>query len=234
MLDERAITIATDYWASHLGLRSAELFAEPFRLIGHGNAWADYEGAFALFRNGSVVVSVPARRIDSLRPHLERLPAPFSPDAFARALSAISTSVVGPARISYSRKLRSPAHPARALLATEDGAIQALREACDATQWDHGGSSIEQPCSGVFLGCQLAALAGYEIWGSTIAHIAIVTHPDFRGRGYGGSAVAHLTMRALAAGLLPQYRTLESNIASIHIAESVGFETFATSMAIRF
>jgi GNAT superfamily N-acetyltransferase len=234
MLDERAVAIATDYWAAHLGLSSAELFAEPLRVIPHGNAWADYDGAFALFRNRSVVASVPAPRIEALRSRLERLPSPFSPDDFARALAAISTSVVGPARIAYPRKLRPPDHPARALLATEDGAIQALREASDATQWEHGGSSIDQPCSGVFLGSQLVALAGYEIWGSTIAHIAIVTHPDFRGRGYGRSAVAHLTMRALAAGLLPHYRTLESNIASIHIAESVGFESFATSMAIRF
>lgn len=234
MLDDRAIAIATDYWAADLGLSAAELFAEPFQLIAHGNAWADYDGAFALFRNDSVVTSVPAERIDSLRSRLEPLRPPFSPSDLARALAAISTSVVGPARIAYPSKLRAPAHPARALLATENGAIQALREACDATQWDHGGSSIDQPCSGVFLGSQLVALAGYEIWGRTIAHIAIVTHPDFRGRGYGRSAVAHLACRALAARLLPQYRTLESNLPSIHIAESLGFESFATSMAIRF
>jgi predicted GNAT family acetyltransferase len=69
--------------------------------------------------------------------------------------------------------------------------------------------------------------------GGTSSHIAVITHPDFRGRGYGRSAVAHLAARALAAGLLPQYRTLVANHSSIHVAQSLGFELYATSMAVR-
>jgi predicted GNAT family acetyltransferase len=91
------------------------------------------------------------------------------------------------------------------------------------------------PASGVYHGNELVALAGYEVWGEMIAHIAVVTHPAFRGRGFGRCAVAHVARAALAAGLIPQYRTLESNLASIRVAESLGFSlyAYATSVAVR-
>jgi predicted GNAT family acetyltransferase len=92
---------------------------------------------------------------------------------------------------------------------------------------------MEHSCSGVFMGEQLVAIAGYEAWGGGIAHISVVTHPDFRSQGFGRSAVAHLGERTIRAGLLPQYRTLESNQASIRLAESLGFQRYATSMAVR-
>jgi predicted GNAT family acetyltransferase len=101
-------------------------------------------------------------------------------------------------------------------------------------EWEHGGSPIEHPCSGVFVRDQLASLAGYEIWSGGIAHISIVTHPEFRGDGYGRSAVAHLMERVIGAGLLPQYRTLEANGASMRLAEALGFQRYAVTVAVRF
>jgi predicted GNAT family acetyltransferase len=85
----------------------------------------------------------------------------------------------------------------------------------------------------VFVGEQLASVSGYETWGDRVAHISVITHPKQRSRGFGQRAVAHIAMRALDAGLLPQYRTLESNSASIRIAESLGFCRYAISLAIR-
>jgi predicted GNAT family acetyltransferase len=96
-----------------------------------------------------------------------------------------------------------------------------------------GGLVGECPASGVFAGGDLVALAGYEVLGSTIAHISVITHPAFRGRGFGRSTVSHLARVALAAGLVPQYRTLESNRASIRVAESLGFVHYASSVAVR-
>lgn len=113
------------------------------------------------------------------------------------------------------------------------GALDALKQSCDASEWDHGGSSIDCPSSGVFAGGRLVAVASYQVWGDVIAHLSIVTHPGYRSRGFGRSAVAHLAERAIAAGLLPQYRTLESNGASVRVAEALGFCRYATSMAVR-
>lgn len=233
MLNERTASIANTYWAIHLGCSPDELFAEPLRIVTHGAELADYCGVFALFRCGGVTASIPPDRADTLRALLSSLPHGCSPDSVASALSPVSSAVIGPAYIGYAEAASQPAHPARALGPDDAAALHALRQSCDATEWEHGGSAIAHPCSAVFAGGRVAALAGYEVWGGTIAHIAVVTHPDFRRRGFGRSAVAHIAGRAIAAGLLPQYRTLQSNRASIRVADLLGFQSYATSMAVR-
>ena len=143
--------------------------------------------------------------------------------------------MIGPAYIGYADAAHPPAHEVHSLRERDAPAAAALQRACTETEWEHGGSLVgEHPSSGIFIGNELVALAGYEIWGGTIAHISVVTHPAFRGRGFGRSAVAHIASDALAAGFVPQYRTLESNRPSIRIAESLGFSLYATSVAVRF
>lgn len=199
----------------------------------HGDELADYNGVFALFRNEAAMVSVPVDLADSLHTLLMPEASAHSPESLAMALRPVATATIGPAWIGYAEEVPAPVHSARALNTGDAAALQSLQGACAATEWEHGGSSLDQPCSGVFADGQLAAVAGYEIWGGVIAHISVVTHPEFRSRGSGRSAVAHVAGRALAAGLLPQYRTLEANAASIHIAQALGFTVYATSMAVR-
>ena len=199
MLNEHTVSIASAYWATHLGCSPNELFAEPFRLLAHGAELADYCGVFALFRDGAVTASIPPDYADTLQALLSPLPHGCSPESFASALSSVSSAVIGPAYIGYAEAAPQPAHPARALGLGDAAALDTLRQSCDATEWEHGGSPIQHPCSAVFVGGQVAALAGYEVWGGTIAHISIITHPDFRSRGFGRSAVAHLAGCAVAA-----------------------------------
>jgi GNAT superfamily N-acetyltransferase len=229
---EHTISQAASYWASHLGCSSETLFAQPLRIVTHGVDLADYDGIFALFRGEAAMVSFPPDRGESLR-HL--LPAqPFTPDRFAGAFRGANFSVIGPAYIGYAEVVRSPSYLVRSLAERDAPAAGALRAACTEIEWEHGGSpGSGRSASGIFAGSDLVALAGYEVWGGTIAHISVVTHPAFRGRGFGRSAVAHVAHVALAAGLVPQYRTLQSNRASIRIAEALGFFHYATSVAVR-
>jgi hypothetical protein len=44
----------------------------------------------------------------------------------------------------------------------------------------------------------------------------------------------HFSAQALASGLLPRYRTLDSNQPPIRIAEALGFVRYFTSVAARF
>ena len=232
MLSERAISKATSYWASHLGCSAKALFAQTLHIVSHGADLADYEGIFALFRDGAAAVSFPPDRVELLRQRLP--PQPLTPARFADAFGGSSFTVIGPAYIGYADVVRPPTHPVRSLAEHDAAAVRALRAACTETEWEHGGSVVgEQPSSGVFVGSDLVALAGYEAWGGAIAHISVITHPASRGQGFGRSAVAHLASTALAAGLVPQYRTLESNRASIRIAESLGFTHSAASVAVR-
>lgn len=233
MLNQWAVSIANAYWSVHFGCPTEELFAEPFRTLTHGDKLADYRGAWALLRNRSVMISIPPDGSETLQSLLSAVSRGCSPESFAAALQSISAAVIGPAYIGYAAIVSGPVHPARALGPGDDAALGTLQRSCDPIEWEHGGSSIEQPSSGVFCGGQLVAVAGYEMWGRTIAHISVVTHPEFRGRGLGRSAVAHLASRATAAGLLPQYRTLESNRPSLRVADSLGFQRYATSIAVR-
>jgi len=233
MLAERATSIAHTYWASHFGCSSEELFSQPFRLLAHGGELAGYGGAVALFRGDAVMASIPPDCTYTLRGMLSGMSHHVTPDDFISALRSVATVILGPAYVGYATEISQPVHPVRALDSGDRTAIHALQMSCDPIHWEHGGSSLDHPCSGVFIGDQLVAVAGYEVWGGTIAHISIITHPDFRRQGYGRNAVAHLADRAIHAGLLPQYRTLQSNLPSVRIAESLGFYPYATSVAVR-
>lgn len=233
MLSPSIVTVADAYWASHLGCPADRLFAEPLNIITHGEELSDYRGAFALFRNEAAIASVPPTCVDKLRVLLSPVLSVCSPEIFATSLAPVALKVVGPAYIGYAGAVTPPEHPARNLLPDDASALDALQQACDPTEWEHGGSVADSPASGLFAKDQLVAVASYEVWGGTIAHISVITHPVFRGQGFGGSVVAHLAQRAILKGLLPQYRTLESNVGSIRIAEALGFRRYATSMAVR-
>jgi predicted GNAT family acetyltransferase len=79
----------------------------------------------------------------------------------------------------------------------------------------------------------LVAVAGYTVWGDVIAHVAVITHPQYRRPGYGRTVVSRLTEEVLRRRLVPQYRTLEANQPSIAIAHALGFAHYATTVAVR-
>ncbi len=222
----------TRYWAAETGCAAAELFREPLSVVPHGPLLADYDGIFALFREGAARVSLPRDRFEALQ---ARLPdPPFTPDELAGCFTQAGFRVIGPAFIGYARECTPCPGAVRVLEEPDLPLAREFQAACSEEEWDHGGSEVgASPASGAFAGEALAALAGYEIWDGGIAHISVVTHPGYRGRGYGRQAVAHLAARALAAGLVPQYRTLEANTPSMRIAEALGFQCYACSVAVR-
>jgi GNAT superfamily N-acetyltransferase len=100
--------------------------------------------------------------------------------------------------------------------------------------WEHSGLGDEpQPIAGCWEAETLVAAAGYTVWGDTLAHIDVATHPSFRGHGYGTAAVSAIAKHALAHGYVLQYRTLQANTASIAIAQALGFQRYATTLFLR-
>ncbi len=146
--------------------------------------------------------------------------------------------VVGPAFVGYTDGAAfRPAHAeGLRFLGPQDVTMLArLQGTCSTLEWEHGGSQLsDQPVVGIFVEEHLVVVAGYELWGDVIAHIAVITHPQYRGQGYGRSVVCRLTEEVLFRGLVPQYRTLEANGASMTIARMLGFERYATTVAVRF
>jgi RimJ/RimL family protein N-acetyltransferase len=185
------------------------------------------------------IVSLPANEVESYRdviarwePGVVRTPA-LVQAAFRERIVAI----IGPAFIGYTdaklfRQLGSGG--ARLLTNADREAVEILRNACLAEEWDHGGSTFRpKEMVGVLSDQRLVTVASYQGWGEHIAHISIITHPAFRGRGYAAIAVSELTRIALERKLVPQYRTLEANQPSMAVARRLGFVQYATSLAIR-
>jgi GNAT superfamily N-acetyltransferase len=146
-------------------------------------------------------------------------------------------AVVGPAAIRCADRGTfrpvSDDGSVRLLDPGDEPAVARLRAASPPLEWEHGGSEVVHPQAGAFVGDDLVALAGYEVWGNRIAHISVITHPAHRGRGLGTAVVSRIAALALDRRLVPQFRTLETNAPSIAIAERLGFEPYARSLAVR-
>ena len=65
------------------------------------------------------------------------------------------------------------------------------------------------------------------------SHIGVVTHPAYRGRGYGRAAVSAATARGLEAGFIVLYQTLLANAPSVALATELGYQPYATHLAVQ-
>jgi GNAT superfamily N-acetyltransferase len=198
-----------------------------------------YAGIFILLIGEAPIISLPHHLYPVLRATAEHWSAADVLDVtvLRTRLGDRVDQIIGPAFIGYAdhTTFRAVEPNVACLLGARDHqAVDTLRTACDAIEWEHGGSVLGQnPAAGVYVGRELVALAGYQVWGGDLAHIAIITHPQHRGHGYGGAAVSKLTAVLLAHRLVPQYQTLDSNQPSIQVAQKLGFVRYGTSMAVR-
>jgi GNAT superfamily N-acetyltransferase len=121
-------------------------------------------------------------------------------------------------------------------VAADRPALSRLREAVTNEEWEHSGLGRAGPESvafGAFEDGRLLSAARFERLLGVAAHLGVLTHPAARGRGAGRRVVACAASAAARHGLLLQYQTLESNRASLRIAETLGFECWARSLAVR-
>lgn len=240
MLTPGARAAADTYWARFLGIAPDRLRpAEPL-VVPHAAELADYSGAYLhAMDDAAPVISLPPSLLASDGGWIaETARGDWTDGGRWEALfGEMFDRAIGPAAVRYADRetFRPLAMGGVRLLGAEDaGAVDALRRACTPTEWEHGGSETGRDrMAGAFADGGLAAVAGYEVWGGTLAHLAIATHPDHRGRGLGAAAVSWIAAEALDRGLLAQYRTLEANTLSIAIAERLGFRPHSRSLAVR-
>jgi GNAT superfamily N-acetyltransferase len=234
--------IADDWWARDFACSSDELRPTRTRVQQHTGTLADNPGIWILVAGGAPLISLPADTIDALADRAQGWSAADVADvaALQQQLTPVCPrtvdKIIGPAFIGYgtagSLDLRD-ARFARPISSQDE--VRQLQAACQPEEWNHGGSEPgrEQTFGFVDHANELLALSGYKVWNDSIAHISIVTHPLYRGRGHGRAAVALAAQHALAAGLLPQYRTLQQNAPSMSIAKRLGFIEYGFSVYVR-
>jgi predicted GNAT family acetyltransferase len=122
----------------------------------------------------------------------------------------------------------------RRLREEDRGAAERVRAACSADEWEHGGVELgARDTWAAFEGAQLVALGQLRAHGSGAADPCVVTHPAHRGRGCGRGLVSAVAKSAVSEGTLVLYQTLLSNEPALAVARRIGFEAYATLLAIR-
>lgn len=229
-LSSRTRTTLRQYWGDRLGISS-----EAFTRNGVSVGTTAHGGVHLFCFDETLIISVPTplQSIAEHRTHsLENL------DTSNRAeivewfgnFDTIET-VLGPAFWGYTDQevFNSIESDARILVTADDSAYDAFRSVVSEDDWDNGGPSfVAGETVGLFVKGKLVAVSGYEVWDELIAHISVVTHPEYRENGYGQAVVSRATETALTEGLLPQYRTLDAWPWSVALAQKLGYTRFAT------
>src|SRR5690606_20254080 len=79
---------------------------------------------------------------------------------------------------------------------------------------------------------QVASVAGYQTWGTDLAHLGVATDPAWRGHGFGHAAASATITAALAEGLLAQWRCRVGNGPSGRLAERLGLRRLGQQAAV--
>ena len=87
--------------------------------------------------------------------------------------------------------------------------------------------------TGFFNNGKLAAVSGYRPWNDHVGDPCVLTHPEWRGRGYGAAVMSETVGLALTDGKLLLCQTLESNIPAVKIAQRLGYARYAQHVAVR-
>jgi predicted GNAT family acetyltransferase len=112
--------------------------------------------------------------------------------------------------------------------------VVGLAADCGDDDADESGITEKpSPVSVVRVDGQVVAASGYEVWCGEVAHVGVLTHPRFRGRGLGAAVASATVAHALGAGLVAQWRARATNAASRRIARSLGFVEVGRQLSIR-
>lgn len=237
-MDERSLEIVDAYWSRDCGCERSELRPSETRVRAHGGSLVGNPGIWILVVGEHPFVSLPAELHSELKETAKGWTKTSVQDpATFKDVPIPADQVIGPAFIGYATSgvERDANVPVRELGEGDRKAYDCFQADCDPQEWDHGGSALgEVPAFGVFDEAgDLVSLSGYRVWDERIAHISIITSRSGRGRGAGSAAVAKAAEHAIECGLLPQYRTLISNAASMQVATRLGFEEYGFSVYLR-
>jgi GNAT superfamily N-acetyltransferase len=246
-MEETTLRRIDDLWARRLGCDASRLGTPGFHAL-EPDEMASPPALFLLARAGALLVRGAP---DATRLLLAVLGGDVSLPSAALIRATLGTKVdrvVGPALLGYrdaAPELPPGPGALRCVAAADRPALSRLREAVTSEEWEHSGLGRGGPESGLgrggpesvvfgaFEGGRLLAAASFERLLGVAAHLGVLTHPAARGRGAGRRVVACAARAASGHGLLLQYQTLEANRASLRIAETLGFECYARSLAVR-
>lgn len=210
-------------------------------------AWADALGAPASAFAGSAVTRVERAELDAIvvvefggalvaagppsaTPVLAALPAAELRNAAAIAAALPGSRVIGTARLLFSGT--RPAHPQHPAVEATSLDVASVGAALDPDEWAEAGVQEMEHRWAVHDEGTAAAVAGYQRWHGTVAHLGVAATPAARGRRFASAAATAAICAAIDAGLVAQWRCRAGNEASLRLAERLGFTRLGRQSAV--
>ncbi|NUM49160.1 MAG: GNAT family N-acetyltransferase [Anaerolineales bacterium] len=201
---------------------------------GHGHAWADRwpdprviitETAGNYSMSGDPNALPP----DDLRPLISGFIE--APDAFVPLLRAAFPDLIRWPRVIYSLPgaphFTTPdGYTLRRLGAEDAGHLANLSEEVNwiyKTWYGAENMAASDHAWGAFADGQLVSVANSFFVGERYEDLGVVTEPGFRGRGLSVACAGALCADIIARGRMPSWGTSTDNLASMRVAEKVGF-----------
>ena len=229
------------FWAHQLGIDSS-LTSTPRICCTVQHLYPGVQ----LFANGErLIIAAPPTKAELIQAAItDVLPEEaFSVEWIQRVFANDAERIIGPAEVNYADEtsFRSESgHRGRALSPTESDAYRALVATLDPKEAEYSGVSPDSfpafeafPAFGAFSDDILCSVASYEVWKPFIAHIRVVTHPNYRRRGFAKAAVQALAAAAFDCGLILQWRAVAWNKNSLSLARDLGFNYYCSTLYVR-
>jgi hypothetical protein len=222
-----------------LGVLPVKLYEPGVEVVAHAGL-RDYAGAWFFVRGASAIVSTPPAWIDRVRSALVGVEAEqlLVHEVARRPFGASVDLVVGPAFQGWLPPARfrptATAAEVRLVTAADREAVAALRAECATAEWEHSGIDLGAPdLWGVFNGGELTSLAQARRRAPRAVDPCAITRPSARRSGCAAHAVSAAIGDALASGTVVLFQTLLDNRPALALARRLGFEPYATSLAVR-
>lgn len=226
------------YWAAVFQCPPDDLWMPGVVVTPHAGQLISYRGVFLFKRRDACRVSAPPDLVEPLEEALRDVPPAnvFRGGALLALLGDRVDEVIGPNWHGYvtGTEYRPAARRGcRGIVDAEPPLLAQLRDACGASEWAEGSFDKARALFGCFEGDRLVAASNLTGWRLGDDRIGILTHPDFRGRGYGAAVASAATDRALQTAAVAEWRARDTNTPSIKVALKLGFTTYGENLAIR-
>ena len=229
-----------EFWISEFFQCTKEEFYSGNDIVLPHKYWVNYNGAFIMKISNKYIFSVADKYISIFNQVANNDFNLYNEEAIKKELKNLNIKYIGPAWIGYlvnEIKSEIPDTIKVLDLSKEENQIllNELKDKCDEIEWSHSGIDNKSELVVVqYYENKIVAAADYHMWGKNIAHIGVITNPEYRGKGFAKNVIAGVSKEIFLKGLIPQYRTLSSNIGAIKAAEACGFKQYAVHISLRF
>ncbi len=226
------------YWATLFQCSADDLWRPGVVVSPHAGHLTGYRGLFLFNRRDACRVSAPPDLVEPLTSVLggRDVPDAFGGGALVELLGDQIDQVIGPNWYGYvSRGRYRPAatRGCREIADDDAYALDVFRDACGMSDWAEGSFDKVPALFGCFDDNHLVAASNLTGWRTGDDRIGVVTHPEFRGRGYGAAAASAAVEWALRTTAVAEWRARGPNTASIKVALTLGFTPYGENLAIR-